>query len=114
MGYLEDVMTAMFYDRQVPYEDDPVKEAQYGSVLRKSEPELDPWELLAAAVVSHAAKDYVQAVARGNEKGAEESRQFFRKNGFLEDVLAGIDSILQKAGTRREIERIEQRMRLFW
>lgn len=114
MGYLEDVMTAMFYDRQVPYEDDPVKEAQYGSVLWKSEPELDPWELLAAAVVSHAAKDYVQAVARGDEKGAEESRRFFRQNVFLEGVLSGIDGIIRKAETQSDIDWLAKRMRLFF
>ena len=114
MDYLNDVATAIHYDRQVPYQDDLLKEAQYGTRLWKSEQENDPWELLAAAVISHAAKDYVQAVVSGDEKGAEVDRQFFRKNGFLENILMEIDRMIRNAQTQRERESLCRRMRLFW
>lgn len=114
MEYLNDVFTSIHYDRKIPYEDDLLKEAPYGSRLWKSEPEHDPWELLAAAVISHAAKDYVQAVVSGDERGAEVSRQFFRKNGFLEDILCEIDRMVRNAGSQWEKERLAKRMRVFW
>ena len=114
MDYLNDVATSIHYDRQVPYQDDLLKEAQYGTRLWKSEQENDPWELLAAAVISHAAKDYVQAVVSGDEKGAEVDRQFFRKNGFLENILMEIDRMIRNAQTQRERESLCRRMRLFW
>lgn len=114
MEYMQDVMTAEYYDRTMPYEDDLVKEAQYGTRLWKSGPVNDPWELLAAAVVSHAAKDYVQAVLHGDRAGAEIARQFFQKNGFLTGILAGIDWQLSRARTRWELERLYRRMRVFW
>ena len=114
MEYLNDVFTAIHYDREVPYEDDLLKEASYGTRLWKSEPEHYPWELLAAAVISHAAKDYVQAVVSGDERGAEVSRQFFRKNEFLEDILCEIDRMVRNAGSQCEKERLAKRMRVVW
>ena len=114
LEYLNDMATAIYYDRQIPYEDDPVKEAQYGTRLWKSESEHDPWELLAAAVISHAAKDYVQAVATGYKRGAEDSRRFFQTNGFLEDVLSEIDRMIWNTRSQLELERMAKRMRLIW
>lgn len=55
---LNNIATMQYYDSIVP----EIKPCTSGSRLWQSEKEADPWELLLFAIVSLAAKEYVQTV----------------------------------------------------
>ena len=55
---LNNIATMQYYDSMVP----EIKPCTSGSRLWQSEKEADPWELLLFAIVSLAAKEYVQTV----------------------------------------------------
>ena len=110
MEYLNDVFTAIHYDREIPYEDDLLKEAPYGSRLWKSEPEHDPWELLAAAVISHAAKDYVEACMDKDEYGKEAIKRWFMQNDFKETIFHELDRLTKRV----PLHELWRCLRIFW
>lgn len=110
MEYLNDVFTSIHYDRKIPYEDDLLKEAPYGSRLWKSEPEHDPWELLAAAVISHAAKDYVEACMDKDEYGKEAIKRWFMQNDFKETIFHELDRLTKRV----PLHELWRCLRIFW
>lgn len=120
--YLKDVFTKEYYDNLLPCENDP---ALTGSLLWKSEKELDPFEQLAMAVISLAVKDYVQAIASaeyakrrwGNngvpfvyEHRKQEIEKFFTENE-LDAILNRLQYEIRKT---RNIELLESKIRVLW
>lgn len=114
---LKDIATAAYFDRQVPYNEEPSHEAQYGHRLWGNEQDADPWELLAAAVVSGAVRDYVLCCidvdeARDEFKRyrAEKERDaiagWFQKNEFLENIFEEVDRKVTEARQRHLLHRL--------
>ena len=114
--YLNDILTAKFYDWQLPCEDDPLREAQRGGqVLWRSSPaeEPDPWEKLIAAVASMAAKDYVTFFRTGAVHACRDVEQFFVDNEFVWPVFEHLQRLLRWAdGDDYRLDRVERMIRV--
>lgn len=120
--YLNDVFTKEYYENMLPCENDP---ALTGSLLWKSEKEVEPWERLAMAVISLAVKDYIAAMADFEhakkrwgsygvpfwyERRKQEIEKFFVENE-LETILNRIQYEIRKAWN---IERLERSINVLW
>lgn len=79
---LNNLFTALHYDRMVPYEDDLEKEAGYGRKLWKQEEKPDPWEILAAAVIGGAAVDYVNCAIDQDDWMMRKLEAWFARNEY--------------------------------
>ena len=114
---LNDIATTKYYDRMLPCEDDPIKEAQAGGhLLWQSEREVDPWELLAAAVIASVAKDYVRAVFDGRMGWLQrECEAFFHEHEFAWPVYEELRRRLDWAGDDKYRRRlVERHVRLIY
>ncbi len=120
--YLKDVFTKEYYDNLLPCENDP---SLTGSLLWKSEEEVEPWERLAMAVISLAVKDYIDATLDAEyakkrwgsygvpfwyERRRKEIEKFFVENG-LETILNRLQYEIRKAWN---IERLERSINVLW
>ena len=92
-GYLTDLFTARYYDNQVPFEDDLMKEAAYGARLWKADTEMGPEDLLYAAVIGSAVLEYLDVYdyGSGRQKGTWQDRKMTE----LEEFFSG-DEMSQK------------------
>lgn len=119
---LKDIATAAYFDRQVPYNEEPSHEAQYGHRLWGNEQDADPWELLAAAVVSGAVRDYVLCCidvdeARDDTERYRAEREraavagWFQQNEFLENIFEVVDRKVAEARRKCQLRRLCSQIR---
>lgn len=113
--HLNDLFTDIYYDRIVPYEDDLKSEAAYGERIWKSDPEVDPWESLALAVISGAVIDYVDAYIDGDVLGMAMLKKWFRQNEFTANILSETEQIVRRAEEEPYgLSLLRMRMRRYW
>ena len=119
---LNDIATAAYYDRMVPYNATVESEAPYGHRLWHSEDIPDPWERLAWAVVSGAVRDYILCCidvdkARDEfERGrAERERDavasWFQRNDFLANIFDEVDRKVDEARQMHRLNYLLDRVR---
>lgn len=119
---LNDIATAAYYDQQVPYNEEPGHEAQYGHRLWKSDPDVDPWERLAAAVVSGAVRDYILCCIDVDEARDEFERYrakkerdavagWFKRNEFLENVFEEVERKVTEARRENRLRSLYRQIR---
>lgn len=89
---INNIATMNFYDWALPCEDSigGCREIR-GRMMWRPKKEMDPWELLAAAVISQVVKDYVEAYRSRNEEWKSAIRKWFEQNDFTQAVYQRVD-----------------------
>lgn len=96
-GYEQMVLdwgTRNYYDLMVPRDgaDNLMNLAGTGRPLWKQEAEMDPWELLACAVICEAARDWCMYAMEDDTEGMESIAEWFRKNSYSQTVLDALEA----------------------
>lgn len=94
---INDIATALYYDWQIPYEDDVLKEAAYGKPLWRQEQEEDPWERLALAVIAPVIGDYLEAFEAGNTEQMHLIGNWFKRNDYTWEIFQEVKRIANRA-----------------
>ena len=111
---LNNLFTALHYDRMIPYEDDLEKEAGYGRKLWKQEEEPDPWEILAAAVIGRAAQDYVNCAIDQDDWMMRKLEEWFARNEYSMQFFRVLKDKMGECRTRDEMFRLRDSIRLIF
>lgn len=92
------------YDLMVPQDetDEMTLASRGGSVLWKQIPDPDPYELLMAAILADAARDWVECMMDGELGVAKEIEKWFEANPFGEAVLNELKRLTRNCKTYRE------------
>jgi len=114
---LKNIATTRYYDYQLPCESEV---CMSGSRLWQSEKEADPWELLLFAIVSLAAKEYVQTVIfeKKYKRPCERKREIEEfLNNWSPEITDRLQSEIRYHERRngiRGIEQMECRMKVMY
>lgn len=101
------------YDLMVPQDEtDLTKLSSHASVLWKTIPEPDPYELLMAAILADAARDWVECMMDGELGVAQEIEQWFEENPYGEAVLNELKRLTRNCKTYREWKMVCNSIRL--
>ena len=111
---LNNLFTMIHYERMIPYEDDLEKEAGYGERLWKQEQKVDPWEILAAALIGRAAEDYVDSKLDGDEEMMRGLEAWFARNEYSLGFLNTLKRMMGACRTTEELIRLKHSIRLIF
>jgi len=108
---LNDVATAKYYDWLLPCNEPPELR---GSSLWHSEKEMDGWEALLVAIISFAAKEYVQGVVYNSEHMRKNAEDFLSE--WSPEIMDGLQAEIRHARYYGQygLERLLNRIRVMW
>lgn len=108
-----DWATLNYYDLMIPAtETDERKLASHGNLLWPQTTDPDPYELLVAALMADAARDWMDYLLDGDLEGIREIEDWFEKCPYGDAVLNELKWRTSKAGSYRELKRVRDSIRI--